>query len=107
LFFPATSQILPLLTYIQDVKKEIKVYTLDDHLQRRGEVIKAIFEKLQQAILDMNPEIKEKVMKKYIAYEMKRNFTEFVIQSLAVKVYLDIPIQELKDTAHIAKIAVT
>ena len=66
-------------------------------------MIKAIFEKLQQAILNMNPEIKEKVMKKYVAYEMKRNFTEFVIQSSAVKVYLDIPIQELKDTAHIVQ----
>ena len=87
----------------QAVEKEIKVYNINDHLKRRPEVIKAIFEKLQQAILNMNPEIKEKVMKKYVAYEMKRNFTEFVIQSSAVKVYLDIPIQELKDTAHIVQ----
>jgi len=94
---------MPVSKIAQAVEKEIKVYTLDDHLERRGEVIKDIFGKLQQAILNMNPEIKEKVKKKYIAYEMKRNFTEFVIQSSAVKVYLDISIQELNDPAHIAQ----
>jgi predicted transport protein len=87
----------------QEVEKEIKVYTLEDHLKRRPEKIKEILEKLRQAILDINPEIKEKVTKKYIAYEMNRNFTEFVIQSSAVKVYLDISTNELNDTAHIAQ----
>ena len=94
---------MPVSKIAQEVEREIKVYTLDDHLKRRGELIKDIFGKLQQAILNMNPEIKEKVKKKYIAYEMKRNFTEFVIQSSAVKVYLDISIQELNDPAHIAQ----
>ena len=85
------------------VEKEIRVYNLDDHLKRRPNEIKSIFEILQKSILSLNPEIKEKIMKKYIAYELKKNFTEFVIQSSAVKVYLDIPILELKDRAHIAQ----
>ena len=34
---------------------------------------------------------------------MERNFTELVIQASAIKVYLDIPIGELRDTAHLAE----
>ena len=93
---------LPVSKIAQAVEREIKVYTLDDHLGKKGDVIKDIFEKLQQAILSINPEIKEKVKKHYIAYEMKRNFTELVIQASAI-VYLDIPIGELRDTAHLAE----
>ena len=94
---------LPVSKIAQAVEREIKVYTLDDHLGKKGAVIKDIFEKLQQAILSINPEIKEKVKKHYIAYEMKRNFTELVIQASAIKVYLDIPIGELRDTPHLAE----
>ena len=94
---------LPVSKIAQAVEREIKVYTLDDHLGKKGDVIKDIFEKLQQAILSINPEIKEKVKKHYIAYEMKRNFTELVIQASAINVYLDIPIGELRDTAHLAE----
>ena len=63
----------PITKIAQEVEKEIKVYNINDHMKRRPEVIKSIFEKLRQLILNMNPEIKEKVMKKYVAYEMKRN----------------------------------
>jgi len=94
---------LPVSRIAQKVVREIKVYTLEDHLRKTNDVIKATFEKLQQAILGMNPQIREKVKKHYIAYEMNSNFTEFVIQSSAIKVYLDIPISELRDPAHIAE----
>lgn len=94
---------MPINKIAQAVEKEIKVYSLDDHLKTRSEDIKEIFEKLQRATLNFNPEIKEKVVGKYIAYEMKRNFAEFVIQASAVEVYLDIPFQELQDNARIAQ----
>jgi predicted transport protein len=87
----------------QAVQKEIKVYTLEDRLRGKNENIKQIFSNLREAILNLNPEIKEKVTKHYIAYELTRNFTEFVIQASAVKVYLDIPIRELQDAAHISQ----
>lgn len=94
---------IPINKIAQAVEKEIKVYTVDDHLKNRNQEIKEIFEKLQHAILNLNPEIKEKVLGKYIAYEMKRNFTELVIQASAVEIYLDIPFPELQDTARTAQ----
>ena len=93
----------PISKIAQAVEKEIKVYTIEDRLAGKNQNIKEIFENLREAILNFSPEIREKVKKHYIAYELTRNFTEFIIQSSAVKVYLDIPIGELQDVAHVAQ----
>jgi predicted transport protein len=87
----------------QTVEKEIKVYTLEYHLKRRPEKIKEILEKLRQTILDMNPEIKEKITKKYITYQLNRNLISFVIQSSAINVYLAIHSKDLNDSAQIVQ----
>jgi predicted transport protein len=94
---------LPVGKIAKKVEREIRVYTLEDHLGKRNSTIRSIYSKLQQAIFNLNPEIREKIKKKYIAYELKSNFAEFVIQSSAVKVYLDIPINELHDPSKIAE----
>lgn len=94
---------LPVGKVAQKVESEIKVYTLEDHLGKRDNSVKTVFGKLQQAIFNLNPEIREKIRKKYIAYETKSNFAELVIQASAIKVYIDIPIGELDDPLKIAK----
>ena len=93
----------PIGKIAQAVEKEIKVFTIEDRLKEKSENIKQVFESLREAILKFNPEIKEKVTKQYIAYKSMKNFTEFVIQSSAVVIYLDIPFAELQDTAQIVQ----
>ena len=85
------------------VEREIKVYTLEDHLLRRNATIKEIHQKLREEILNMNDQIREKVKKKYIAYELGRNFAELVIQANAIWVYLDVNISRLNDPNKIAE----
>jgi len=85
------------------VEREIKVYTIDDHLMHRNVTIKEILQKLREEILNMNDQIREKVKKKYIAYELGRNFTEFVIQANAIEVYLDVHVSQLNDPNKIAE----
>jgi len=94
---------LPVGKTARKVEREIKVYTLEHHLEKKNDTVKSIFSKLQQKILDLDPEIREKIKKHYIAYEAKSNFAELVIQASAVKVYVDIPIDELKDPAKMAR----
>ncbi|MDT8781738.1 MAG: hypothetical protein IAX22_03710 [Candidatus Bathyarchaeota archaeon] len=94
---------LPIAKIAPAVVKEIKVYTLETHLQGKSEEIKELFEALQNAILKLNSEIKEKITKKYIAYELTKNFTEIIIQASALKIYIDIPISGIKDPGHIAQ----
>jgi len=85
------------------IEREIKVYTLEDHLLRRNATIKEIFQKLSEEILDMNDQIREKAKKKYVAYELGRNFAELVIQANAIWVYLDVSISRLNDPNKIAE----
>jgi predicted transport protein len=85
------------------IEREIKVYTLEDHLLRRNATIKEIFQKLREEILNMNDRIREKAKKKYVAYELGRNFAELVIQANAIWVYLDVNISRLNDPNKIAE----
>ena len=95
--------IIPPSKLTQKVGREIKVYTIEDHIGKRSENIKALFETLRRGIINLNPEVKEQAKKQYIAYKLNGNFTELVIQASAIKVYLDIPVSQLKDRMGIAK----
>ena len=53
----------PIGKIAKKVEREIKVYTLEDHLNRRNSTIRSIFNKLQQSILNLDPEIREKIKK--------------------------------------------
>ena len=85
------------------VEREIKVYNVDDHLMHKNATIKEILQKLREEILNMNDQIREEVKKKYIAYELGRNFTEFVIQANAIEAYLNIHINQLNDPKKVAE----
>lgn len=80
-----------------------KEYSYDDHLKGRSEHINNLFSKLQEKILGLDSQIKEKIKQQYIAYALERNFCELVIQANAIKVYLDIQKRELDDPRNIAE----
>lgn len=51
--------------------KEIKTYTIEDHLKNTGEDIRELFQKLREQILLLDPDIKEKAVSWYIGYQLK------------------------------------
>ncbi|KKQ99170.1 MAG: hypothetical protein UT24_C0026G0001 [Candidatus Woesebacteria bacterium GW2011_GWB1_39_12] len=51
--------------------KEIKTYTLEDHLTKATEEIKDLFQKTREQILLLDPQIKEKAVSWYIGYQLK------------------------------------
>lgn len=78
-----------------------KEYTVENHLSGKSDKIKEIFKEIQERIIKLDDKINEKVLKHYIAYELDRNFVEFVIQANAIKTYLDISKSELNDPKNI------
>ena len=80
-----------------------KEYTIEDHLKNKSKKIQDIFKEMQERILRLDDKINEKVLKHYVAYSLDRNFTEIVIQANALKVYIDISKEDLKDPKNIAK----
>jgi predicted transport protein len=81
---------------IDNVAKEIKVYSEQEHLENVNEDIKELYEKMKNAILNFdNVEIKPK--KKYIAFVSGRNVIDIHPQRKALKMWINMSIGELDD----------
>jgi len=81
---------------IDKVVKEIKVYSEQEHLNNVSEEIKELYEKLKNAVLNLdNLEIKPK--KKYIAFVAGTNAIDVLPQKKALKIWINMNKGELDD----------
>lgn len=75
---------------IAKVAEEIKVYTEDDHLQGKSELLKELYEAYKIAILNLADAINVVPKKLYISFEKeKRIIADIVIQSQELKLYVN------------------
>jgi len=87
---------------IDNVAKEIKVYSEQEHLENVSEEIKELYEKFKSAIQNLdNLEIKPK--KKYIAFVAGRNVIDILPQKKALKMWINMNKGELDDTKGITR----
>ena len=87
---------------IDNVAKEIKVYSEQEHLENVNDEIKELYEKFKSAIQNLdNLEIKPK--KKYIAFVAGRNVIDILPQKKALKMWINMNKGELDDTKGIAR----
>jgi predicted transport protein len=79
-------------------------YTLEDHPQLgAGRPMRAVFEALRRALLGLDPNITEEVLKLYIAYKGETNFVDVVPQAARLRLSLNMPFPELWDPKGVAK----
>lgn len=87
---------------IDNVAKEIKVYSEQEHLENVSDEIKELYEKFKNAIQNLdNLEIKPK--KKYIAFVAGRNVIDILPQKKALKMWINMNKGELDDTKGITR----
>jgi len=87
---------------IDNVAKEIKVYSEQEHLENISDEIKELYEKFRSAIQNLdNLEIKPK--KKYIAFVAGRNVIDILPQKKALKMWINMNKGELDDTKGITR----
>ena len=87
---------------IDNVAKEIKVYSEQEHLENASDEIKELYEKFKSAIQNLdNLEIKHK--KKYIAFVAGRNVIDILPQKKALKMWINMNKEELDDTKGITR----
>jgi predicted transport protein len=87
---------------IDNVAKEIKVYSEQEHLENASEEIKELYEKMKNAILNFdNIEVKPK--KKYIAFVSARNIVDIHPQRKALKIWINMTFGELDDPKGITR----
>ena len=98
---------------IQQVSKEVKVYTFDDVVPAGWTETREYIQEFEHQLLRNMPETKVKYTKKYIAYMSKhgRNYAEIVPQQQGLKIYYRFPHNIIKsnikieDSSHIGRFA--
>jgi predicted transport protein len=87
---------------IDNVAKEIKVYSEEEHLENVSEEIIELYEKIKNATLNFG-DIEVKPKKKYIAFVSSRNIIDIHPQKNALKIWINLNIGELDDPKNITR----
>ena len=87
---------------IENVVKEIKIYTEQDHLEKVSEEIKELYEKIKNVILNFD-NIEIKPNKLYIAFVSGTNVVDINPQKAALKIWFNMFMGELDDPKKITR----
>ncbi|PUD74461.1 DUF262 and DUF1524 domain-containing protein [Helicobacter pylori] len=82
-------------------KKEKKVYDLSSY--KFGSHSRELFDILSKEIKALNERITEKFNQEYISYMFDKNFVDIVVQTKDLKLYLNMPFNELQDEKNLAR----
>ena len=87
---------------INKVSSEVKVYTLEDHLNI-PEDIKNLFFALREKIFLLSDSIEERPKQNYVAYRLKNAFVYIHNQKTKIKIHLEIRKKDLDDPKNMAR----
>ncbi|MCQ2661182.1 DUF262 and DUF1524 domain-containing protein [Helicobacter pylori] len=82
-------------------KKEKKVYDLSSY--KVGSHSRELFDILREKIKALDERITEKFNQDYISYMFDKNFVDIVVQNKDLKLYLNMPFNELQDEKNLAR----
>ncbi|GAA8270982.1 DUF262 and DUF1524 domain-containing protein [Helicobacter pylori] len=82
-------------------KKEKKVYDLSSY--KFSSHSRELFDILQKEIKALDGRITEKFNQEYISYMFDKNFVDIVVQTKDLKLYLNMPFNELQDEKNLAR----
>lgn len=73
---------------IESISKQVKTYTLEDHITKASEPIKDLFNKVQREIFELDSRVQEKPVSWYIGYKIRyHNFCSISIYKEKLRVY--------------------
>ncbi len=82
-------------------KKEKKVYDLSSY--KFGSHSRELFDTLRREIKALDERVTEKFNQDYISYMFDKNFVDIVVQTKDLKLYLNMPFDELQDEKNLAR----
>jgi len=83
-----------------EVSREIKVYTEEDHLKGKPEAIREVYETLRDRILELD-DIDIDFKKKYVAFKGRRNIVDLEVYKSKVVVHINMKKGTLEDPFNI------
>lgn len=87
---------------INKVSSEVKVYTLEDHLNI-PEDIKNLFFALREKMFSLNDSVEERPKQNYVAYRLNNAFAYVHNQQSKIKIHLEIRKKDLDDPRNMAR----
>jgi predicted transport protein len=93
------------ITLTGTAAKEIKTYTVDDHLKNASQETKEMFQKLREQILLLDSNIKEKAVSWYIGYQLKGYNIAFVQVYTKDKLMVNVAVEKPIDPEKRLQIA--
>lgn len=72
-------------------------YSIDDHPHLAGGPMRALFEALRKAVLELDACVTEEFLKLYVAYKAETNFVDVVPQVRRLRLSLNMPFNEIDD----------
>lgn len=87
---------------VEGVTKEVKVYTLEDHVEKVNPEVKTVFEELREKLLSLDADVKEVPKKQYVAYKAGTNFADLIFYQKEIRITINLRSGELNDPKGIA-----
>ncbi len=78
-------------------------YNLDDHPHLATGSMHELFEALRQAVLALDPCVNEEILKLYVVYKAETNFMDVVPQAKRLRLSLNMPFHEIKDSKGLCR----
>lgn len=82
---------------LQDITKEIKVYTEEDNLKGKSDEAIELYRTFKAAILELSPDIEVKPQKFYIAFKKGSNISDIEIRKHGIKISVNLKSGRLDD----------
>lgn len=89
---------------VEQVNKEVKVFTEQDHLSKADIATTELYEALKERILGLDENISAQPKKQTIGFKIENQiFCDIVIQNRALKLYLNLKSGDLEDAKKISR----
>lgn len=86
----------------ENVLKEVKVYTEQDHLEKTGDEIVSLYHQFRNAILNLG-DITIKPKKLYLAFVSNSNVVDVSVQRNKIKIWINLKKGQLDDSKNLAR----
>ncbi len=84
-------------------KSEPQQFTIADHVNLAGGPVRVLFEALRKQVVALDSAVAEVFLKQHIAYRTEENFLCVVAQATRLKLYLNLPFADLKDSKGVCR----
>ena len=100
---PSIKQIAGQSETLQQVAKEIKVYTEEDHTRNKSDDVQELYETFKNAVLNLSNDILLVPKKTYLAFKIKSNIVDIELQANSLKIWINLKKGQLDDPKKIMR----